>query len=54
MDKAIVCSDRGELFRGEFVAIFETAAVGLTECDVAGGIFVKERIREEQIALRNG
>ena len=54
MNEAVIRSECGELFGSEFVAIFETSAIGLAERDVAGGVFVEERVREEQGALCDG
>ena len=53
MDQAVIGPARCQIFRLEIVAVFHAVAVGLPQRDVAGGIFIIERVVKQQAAGGN-
>src|ERR1700722_19258064 len=48
MDQTLVAALRGDLFRRKVAAIDKTFGIALAERDMAGGVFVEQRVEEQQ------
>src|SRR6056297_581263 len=53
MDQAGIAATRGDLVRAEAVATLEALGIALAKCDMARGVFIIERVVEQQPRLRD-